>query len=96
MLFRSGGGATRKPRFDRSQGGLGPDRVARVAGVAVVGGQVEVGPAIAAGAIALGGIGVALWCNAASFVAVVVAVSMVSLRQAPGEKRPVFGALADG
>ncbi|MDO8362027.1 MAG: MFS transporter, partial [Actinomycetota bacterium] len=55
-----------------------------------------VGPVCAAAAIGLGGIGAALWCNAISFVAVVVAVVLVKVPQPPGERRPVFGALADG
>src|SRR5829696_7119154 len=36
-----------------------------------------IGPAFAALAIAVGGIGLALWCNAISFLAVIVAVSVV-------------------
>jgi len=55
-----------------------------------------VGPAFAAIAIAAGGIHTALWCNAASYLAVCMAVALVSFHQPPGERRPVFGALADG
>lgn len=55
-----------------------------------------IGPAFAAIAIAIGGIGAALWCNAASYVAVCLAVVLVPFEQALGERRPVFGALADG
>ncbi|MGB8858017.1 MAG: dihydroxy-acid dehydratase [Ilumatobacteraceae bacterium] len=55
-----------------------------------------VGPVFAAIAIAAGGIQAALWCNAASFLAVCVAVVLVPFHQAHGERRPVFGALADG
>jgi len=55
-----------------------------------------VGPALAAIAIALGGIQAALWCNAASYLAVVVAVVRVRFQQPVGERRPIFGALADG
>lgn len=55
-----------------------------------------IGPACAALAIAVGGIQAALWCNAASFFAVIAAVSMVHLPDGPGERRPVFAALADG
>ena len=55
-----------------------------------------IGPALAAIAIALGGIQAALWCNAASYLAVVVAVALVRFHQPVGERRPVFGALADG
>ena len=55
-----------------------------------------VGPSLAALAIAVGGIELALWCNAVSFLAVIVAVLMVRLPHRPGEPRPVFAALADG
>jgi MFS family permease len=55
-----------------------------------------IGPALAAVAIAIGGIQAALWCNAASYLAVVVAVVLVPFHQPPGERRPIFGALADG
>lgn len=55
-----------------------------------------IGPALAAIAIAIGGIQAALWCNAASYLAVVIAVALVPFHQPPGERRPVFGALADG
>ena len=55
-----------------------------------------VGPAFAALAIAIGDIQLALWCNAASYLAVCVAVSLVKFDQPPGEKRPIFGAIADG
>lgn len=54
------------------------------------------GPAFAALAIAIGGIETALWCNAVSFLAVIVAVSMVRLPSGKGERRPVFAALGDG
>ncbi len=55
-----------------------------------------IGPACAALAIAIGGIETALWCNAASFLAVIVAVSLVRLPSGKGERRPVFAALGDG
>jgi len=55
-----------------------------------------IGPALAAIAIAIGGIELALWCNAISFLAVIVAVSMVRLPSGKGERRPVFAALGDG
>ncbi len=55
-----------------------------------------IGPACAAVAIAIGGIGAALWCNAISFVAVIIAVTMVQLPDRTGERRPIFAALADG
>lgn len=55
-----------------------------------------VGPALAAIAIAVGGIEAALWCNAVSFLAVIASVLLVRLPHRPGERRPVFAALADG
>ncbi|MFT3852806.1 MAG: MFS transporter [Ilumatobacteraceae bacterium] len=55
-----------------------------------------VGPSLAGIAIAIGGIGTALWCNAASFLAVIACVLIVRLGPSGGEHRPVFGALADG
>ncbi|MEO6159115.1 MAG: MFS transporter, partial [Ilumatobacteraceae bacterium] len=55
-----------------------------------------VGPSLAGVAIALGGVSTALWCNAASFSAVIVAVAVVRLAPSDGGSRKVFGALADG
>lgn len=55
-----------------------------------------VGPAFAALAIAIGDIELALWCNAASYLAVCVVVLLVPFNQPPGVRRPIFGALADG
>jgi predicted MFS family arabinose efflux permease len=55
-----------------------------------------VGPAFAAIAISLGGIGAALWCNSISFSAVLVALAFIRLPRREGDRRPVFGALADG
>jgi MFS family permease len=80
-----------------------PDLVPREHLVAAVGlsnaqwnlGRV-VGPTMAALAIAIGGIEMALWCNAISFVAVIIAVSMVRFPRSRGERRPVFAALGDG
>ncbi|MCU1359336.1 MAG: arabinose efflux permease family protein [Ilumatobacteraceae bacterium] len=80
-----------------------PDLVPREHLVAAVGlsnaqwnlGRV-IGPALAALAIAIGGIQLALWCNAISFVAVIMAVSSVRLPRRHGERRPVFAALGDG
>ncbi|MFM2071271.1 MAG: hypothetical protein RLZZ623_1534 [Actinomycetota bacterium] len=54
------------------------------------------GPTLAALAIAVGGIGLALWCNAVSFLAVILAVSLARLPQRVGVRRPIFAALADG
>jgi MFS family permease len=80
-----------------------PDLVPREQLVAAVGisnaqwnlGRI-IGPSLAAGAIALGGIGLALWCNAFSFLFVAAAVTMVKLPQRFGERRAVFASLADG
>ena len=55
-----------------------------------------IGPALAAIAIAVGGIQLALWFNAVSYLAVCIAVTLVPFHQPPGVHRPVFGALADG
>jgi MFS family permease len=55
-----------------------------------------IGPALAALTIAIGGIGLALWCNAVSFMAVIVAVAVSRLPQGPRQRRPIFAALADG
>ena len=55
-----------------------------------------IGPACAAAAIYFGGISAALWLNAVSFGAVIVAVSMTRISSRIGERRPVFAALADG
>ncbi len=54
------------------------------------------GPTLAAVAISIGGIGTALWCNAVSFFAVIVAVALVQVARRTSDRRPVFGALADG
>lgn len=55
-----------------------------------------IGPAFAAVAISIGDIQLALWCNAVSYLGVCVAVILVPFHQPPGERRPIFGALADG
>jgi MFS family permease len=54
------------------------------------------GPAAAAVAISLGGIEAALWCNALSFVAVIVAVVAAKVSTRRGERRPALAALVDG
>ncbi|MEP7114695.1 MAG: MFS transporter [Ilumatobacteraceae bacterium] len=80
-----------------------PDLVERehlVAGVGLSNAQWNlgriIGPSLAAIAISVGGIGAALWCNAASFFAVIVAVAMVKVPRRNGDHRQVFKALADG
>jgi MFS family permease len=55
-----------------------------------------IGPSLAGLAIAIGGIGAALWCNVISFSAVIIGVAMVRIGPSEGERRRVFGALADG
>jgi MFS family permease len=55
-----------------------------------------IGPSLAAAAIAVGGIGLALWCNALSFLFVAIAVLFVQVPQRVGERRAVFASLADG
>jgi MFS family permease len=80
-----------------------PDLVPRedlVAGVGLSNAQWNlgriIGPSLAAIVISLGGIGAALWCNAVSFIAVIVAVSLVKVPHREGDRRPIFAALADG
>ncbi len=80
-----------------------PDLVERehlVAGVGLSNAQWNlgriIGPSLAAVAISIGGIGTALWCNALSFFAVIVAVALVKVPHRHGDRRPIFGALADG
>lgn len=76
------------------------DRENLVAGVGLSNAQWNlgriIGPSLAAIAISVGGIGAALWCNAASFFAVIVAVAMVKVPRRNGDHRQVFKALADG
>ncbi len=55
-----------------------------------------IGPSLAGVAIAIGGIGTALWCNAISFLAVIACVLAVRLGPSTGTRRPVWGALGDG
>jgi MFS family permease len=55
-----------------------------------------IGPSLGGLAIAVGGITTALWCNAASFLATIVAVAIVRIGPSEGERRPIFGALGDG
>lgn len=54
------------------------------------------GPVAAAVAIWLGGIQAALWCNAASFGAVIIAVVLAKVSTRRGARRPILGALRDG
>ncbi len=55
-----------------------------------------IGPSLAGVAIALGGIGAALWCNAVSFLAVIACVLAVRLEPSTGRRQAVWGALMDG
>lgn len=55
-----------------------------------------VGPAAAGVAIWLGGVPAALWCNAASFLAVIIAISVARIPRSPRTKRPIFAAIRDG
>ncbi len=80
-----------------------PDLVERehlVAGVGLSNAQWNlgriIGPSLAAVAISIGGIGAALWCNSISFFAVIIAVALVKVPHRHGDRRPIFGALADG
>jgi MFS family permease len=55
-----------------------------------------IGPSLAGLAIAVGGIGAALWCNAISFLAVIACVLAVRLEPSTGGRQAVWGALTDG
>jgi MFS family permease len=55
-----------------------------------------IGPTLAGLTISLGGIQLALWCNAISFFGVIVAVSLVHFPHRDPVRRPIFTALADG
>ena len=55
-----------------------------------------IGPTCAGLAIAVGGIQVALWCNAVSFGAVMATLLLTRFPDRRGARRPVFAALADG
>ena len=80
-----------------------PDLVSRDHLVAAVGlsnaqwnlGRI-LGPALAALAMTIGGIGTALWCNVVSFGAVILAVIAAKLPHREGVHRRIFVALADG
>src|SRR6187402_2565825 len=53
------------------------------------------GPTAAAVAISIGGIGTALWVNAASFAAVIIAVTFATVPHRLGVVRPVWRAVQD-
>ncbi|MCU1364944.1 MAG: arabinose efflux permease family protein [Ilumatobacteraceae bacterium] len=53
------------------------------------------GPTAAGVAIWLGGVPAALWCNAASFFAVILAISFAKIPLTPRTKRPILQALRD-
>jgi predicted MFS family arabinose efflux permease len=55
-----------------------------------------IGPSLAGVAIAIGGISAALWCNAISFLSVIVCVVAVRLEASGGQRQRVWGALMDG
>jgi MFS family permease len=55
-----------------------------------------IGPAAAGVAIWVGGVPAALWCNAASFLAVIVAISFARIPRSPRTKRPIIAAIRDG
>lgn len=54
------------------------------------------GPMAAAIAISIGGVSTALWVNAISFLAVIVALSFAAIPHRQGVKRAVWRAVADG
>ena len=53
------------------------------------------GPSAAGLAIWVGGVPAALWCNAASFFAVIVAISLARIPRSPRTKRPIISAIRD-
>ena len=53
------------------------------------------GPTAAGVAIFIGGVPAALWCNAASFFAVILAVSIARIPETPRTKRPILQAIRD-
>jgi MFS family permease len=53
------------------------------------------GPTAAGVAIWIGGVPAALWCNAASFFAVIVAISFAKIPLTPRTKRPILKAVRD-
>jgi MFS family permease len=53
------------------------------------------GPTAAGVAIWIGGVPAALWCNAVSFFAVIVAVALAEIPLTPRTKRPIFQAIRD-
>jgi MFS family permease len=53
------------------------------------------GPTAAGIAISIGGVSAALWCNAASFLAVIIAVSIAKIPQSPRTRRPILSAIRD-
>lgn len=55
-----------------------------------------IGPSAAGIAIWLGGVPAALWCNAASFLAVILAISFARIPLTPRTKRPIVQAIRDG
>ena len=55
-----------------------------------------VGPTLAALVIGIGGVPAALWTNAVSFAAVIVAISFAAIPRRPGVRRSVLAAVRDG
>lgn len=101
-VFALAGGCTNAIGFPAFQATL-PDLVPRQDLVAAIGlsstqwnlGRI-VGPSAAGVAIWIGGVPAALWCNAASFLAVIVAISLARIPPSPRTKRPILQAVRDG
>lgn len=101
-LFSLAGGCTNAIGFPAFQATL-PDLVPAQDLAAAIGlsstqwnlGRI-VGPSLAGLAIWLGGVPAALWTNAASFIAVIVAVSIARIPRSPRTKRPIVQAIRDG
>ncbi|CAB4859032.1 unannotated protein [freshwater metagenome] len=101
-LFALAGGCTNAIGFPAFQATL-PDLVPASELVAAIGlsstqwnlGRI-VGPTAAGLAIWAGGVPAALWCNAVSFLAVIVAISLAHIPASPRTKRPILSAITDG
>lgn len=101
-LFSLAGGCANAIGFPAFQATL-PDLVPQEDLVAAIGlsstqwnlGRI-LGPSAAGLAIWAGGVPAALWCNAASFLAVIIAISIARVPPSPRTKRPILAAIRDG
>ena len=101
-LFSLAGGCANAIGFPAFQATL-PDLVPPADLVAAIGlsstqwnlGRI-LGPSAAGIAIWVGGVPAALWCNAVSFLAVIVAISWAHIPRTPRTNRPIVKAIRDG